>query len=503
MNTTLEVPGLESEIDRLACVFHGQVLHPRDLAYESARHVWNGMIDRRPAVIARCADEEDVRKAVRFARRLGLVDAVKGGGHNVAGNATCNGGLMVDLSLMRGVKVDPERRVAVVEGGCLLSDLDDSAQQWGLATPAGIVSTTGIGGLTLGGGFGWISRKFGLTIDSLLSARLVTASGETINATPSENQDLFWAIRGGGGNFGVATAFEFRLHPVGPQVFCGMIIHPFEQAQEYLRFHRTFVRTLPDDLTVWMVIRQAPPLPFLPQAVHGRLVVALPFVYLGDPVEGERLIEPIRKFGVPHGEAFGLHRFAGWQTTFDGLNAPGAYNYWKSHYLADLSDDAVMAILSSAQHLPSPHCEIFIPHMEGAVRNASALETAYPHRDAPFVLNIHARWESEAESEACMAWARGLFDATRSASTGGVYVNFLSDEGEDRVHAAYPGSTFERLEQLKRRYDPDNFFRLNQNIRHSVLARRATLERWPTLLASRGSSAAPRISMGKQIPEVL
>ena len=203
MNTTLEVPGLESEIDRLACVFHGQVLHPRDLAYESARHVWNGMIDRRPAVIARCADEEDVRKAVRFARRLGLVVAVKGGGHNVAGNATCNGGLMVDLSLMRGVKVDPERRVAVVEGGCLLSDLDDSAQQWGLATPAGIVSTTGIGGLTLGGGFGWISRKFGLTIDSLLSARLVTASGETINATPSENQDLFWAIRGGGGNSGL------------------------------------------------------------------------------------------------------------------------------------------------------------------------------------------------------------------------------------------------------------------------------------------------------------
>ena len=189
------------------------------------------------------------------------------------------------------------------------------------------------------------------------------------------------------------------------------------------------------------------------------------------------MIEPIRKFGAPHGEAFGLHRFAGWQTTFDGLNAPGAYNYWKSHYLTDLSDDAVMAILNYAQHLPSPHCEIFIPHMEGAVRNVSSLETAYPHRDAPFVLNIHARWENEAESEACMAWARGLFDATRSASTGGVYVNFLSDEGEDRVHAAYPGGAFERLAQLKGRYDPDNFFSLNQNIRPSVLARRATLER--------------------------
>jgi len=477
MNTTLEVPGLESEIDRLARVFHGQVLHPQDPAYESARRVWNGMIDRRPAVITRCADEEDVRNAVRFARRLGLVVAVKGGGHNIAGNATCDGGLMIDLSLMRGVKVDPERRVAIVEGGCLLADLDNSAQSWGLATPAGIVSTTGIGGLTLGGGFGWLSRKFGLTIDSLLSARLVTATGDGINAAPSENEDLFWAIRGGGGNFGVATAFEFRLHPVGPQVFCGMIIRPFEQAQDYLRFHRAFVRTLPDDLTVWMVIRRAPPLPFLPPAVHGRLVVALPIDYLGDPVEGERLIEPIRKFGVSHGEAFGLDRFVEWQTAFDGLNAPGAHNYWKSHYLGDLNDAAIMAILNYAQRLPSPHCEIFIPHMEGAVRNVSALETAYPHRDAPFALNIHARWEDEADSEACMAWARGLFDATRGASTGGVYVNFLSDEGEDRVRAAYPGGAFERLAQLKSRYDPDNFFSLNQNIRPSVLPRKATGER--------------------------
>jgi FAD/FMN-containing dehydrogenase len=469
-NATLEGSDLESEINRLASTFHGQVLRPQDSDYESARRVWNGMIDRRPAVIARCANEEDVCQAVRFGRRLGFVVAVKGGGHNVAGNATCDGGLMIDLSLMRGVKIDPERRTAVVEGGCLLSDLDTAAQSWGLATPAGIVSSTGVGGLALGGGFGWLSRKFGLTIDSMLSVRLVTASGDVVVAKPSENEDLFWAIRGGGGNFGVATSFEFRLHPVGPQVFCGMIIRPFEQAEDYLRFHRDFVRTLPDELTVWMVIRQAPPLPFLPPDVHGRLIMALPFVYLGDPVEGERLIEPIRKSGVSHGEAFGLSQFAGWQTTFDGLNAPGARNYWKSHYLAALDDPAISAVLRYAECLPSPHCEIFIPHMEGAIGRIPAVETAYSHRDAPFVLNIHARWEDEAESGACIAWARGLFEATRGSSTGGVYVNFLSDEGEERVRAAYPGGAFERLVQVKRRYDPDNFFSLNQNIRPSVFS---------------------------------
>lgn len=468
LNTTRQVFGLESEIARLSRGFKGQLLLPHDADYESARRIWNGMIDRWPAVIARCAVEEDVCRAVRFARRLGLLVAVKGGGHNVAGNATCDGGLMIDLSLMRGVKIDPERRLATVEGGCLLSDLDRAAQSWGLATPAGIVSTTGVGGLTLGGGFGWLSRKFGLTIDSLMSARLVTANGEGINVGPHENEDLFWAIRGGGGNFSIATAFEFRLHPVGPQMFSGMIIRPFDQAQDYLRFHREFVRTLPDELTVWMVIRYAPPLPFLPADVHGRLVVAVPFVHLGDPAEGERMIEPLRKFGLSHGEAFGLHKFADWQTAFDGLNAPGVRNYWKSHYLADLDDAAITAILDYAQRLPSPHCEIFIPHMEGAVRNVSALETAYPHRGAPFVLNIHARWESAEENEACMAWARGPFDATRGSSTGGVYVNFLSDEGEARVRAAYPGGTFERLARIKCQYDPDNFFRLNQNIRPSV-----------------------------------
>jgi FAD/FMN-containing dehydrogenase len=473
LNTAHQGSGLESEITWLSQGFHGQLLRPQDSDYETARRVWNGMIDRRPAVITRCAGEEDVCRAVSFARRLGMVVAVKGGGHNVAGNATCEGGLMIDLSLMRGVKVDPERRVATVEGGCLLSDLDRAAQAWGLATPAGIVSTTGVGGLTLGGGFGWLSRKFGLTIDSLLSARLVTANGERINAGPGENEDLFWAIRGGGGNFGIATAFEFRLHPVGPQVFCGMIIRPFEQAQDYLRFHRAFVRTLPDELTVWMVIRQAPPLPFLPADVHGKLIVALPFVYLGDPAEGEPLIEPLRRFGASHGEHFGLNQFADWQTVFDGLTAPGARNYWKSHYLTDLDDAAITAILDYAQRLPSPQCEIFVPHMEGAVRNVSALETAYPHRGAPFVLNIHARWESTEESEACMAWARGLFDATRASSTGGVYVNFLSDEGEARVRAAYPGGVFERLARIKCQCDPDNFFRLNQNIRPSILPHEA------------------------------
>lgn len=443
----------------------GEVLVPGDKGYDAARQIWNGMIDRRPAVIARCAGAADVLHAVNFARENGLPLSVRGGGHNVAGNAVCDGGLMIDLSAMKSIRVDPQNRTVRVEPGCLLGELDRETQAFGLATPGGIVSTTGVAGLTLGGGFGWLSRKYGLTVDSLISADIVTAAGDLVTASNTQNADLFWGIRGGGGNFGIVTSFEFRVHEVGPEVYCGLILHPFEAAREYMPFHREFVKSAPDELTAWMVVRKAPPLPFLPESVHGQMVLAVALLYLGDPAEGETLVQPIREFATPHGEHLGLNPFVGWQSAFDGLNAPGARNYWKSHNLKDLSDGAIDAILEYGSKLPSPDCEIFIPHMEGAIQRVPAAETAYAHRDAPFIINIHTRWQDPADDETCIRWARDLFDATRPFSTGGVYVNFLSDEGEARVRDAYPPEVWDRLVQLKNKYDPMNLFRLNQNIK--------------------------------------
>ena len=317
LKSNLRLSGLKAEVDRLARTLHGQILLPQDANYDSARRIWNGMIDRRPAAIARCAEQEDVGKAIRFARRLGLTAAVKGGGTQRSWQRDLRRRLDDFIfSLMRAVKVDAERRVAVVQGGCLLADMDRATQSQGLATPAGIVSTTGVGGLTLGGGFG-LERKSGLTIHSLLSARMVNANGESIVAGSRENEDLFWAIRGGGGNFGIATSFEFRLHPVGPQVFCGLIIRPFEQAEAYLRFHREFVRTLPDDVTVW-IGHPAGAATSLFAAGCARAPGSRAALHLsGDQASGERYIEPLRKFpGASHGEAFGPSEFVGWQTAF-------------------------------------------------------------------------------------------------------------------------------------------------------------------------------------------
>jgi FAD/FMN-containing dehydrogenase len=450
-------------LSALRQTFKGEVLEPGAPPYDEARTIWNGMIDRRPAVIARCKDAEDVVSAVTFARNHNLLLAVKGGGHNVAGNAVCDGGVMLDLSLMNAVRVDAEERTARVEGGCLLQDMDRETQAFGLATPGGIISTTGVAGLTLGGGFGWLSRKYGLSIDNLLEAEVVTADGRVLRASERENPDLFWGLRGGGGNFGVVTAFTFKLHEVGPEVYSGLIVQPFEAAKDYLRLHREVVAGAPDELTAWLVIRRAPPLPFLPEHVHGQLVVVVPFIYLGDPAEGERLIEPLRTFGTPHGEHLGMNPYTGWQSGFDALNEPGARNYWKSHYLKDLSDGAIDAILDFAGRLPSPHCEIFIPHLQGATSRVPETATAYAHRAAPFAINIHTRWYDPEDDAACIAWVRDFFERTKPFAEG-VYVNFLSDEGMGRVRDAYPQETWERLVALKNRYDPGNLFRMNQNI---------------------------------------
>ena len=440
----------------------GSVLRMGDPGYDEARALWNGMIDRRPSLIARCAGTADVICSVKFAREHNLLVSVKGAGHNIAGMASSNGSLMIDLSPMKWVRVDPEARTALVGPGATLRAVDHETQAFGLAIPLGINSTTGIAGLTLGGGFGWLSRGLGLTIDNLLSADVVTAEGKLIRASEKENADLFWGIRGGGGNFGVVTSFQFRLHPVGPQVLAGLIIHPFKDAGKVFRHYRSFVAQAPDKLTCWAVLRKAPPLPFLPQEVHGKEIFIIPVLYAGDIKEGEKILEPLRKFGQPIADVVGPSALAGFQQAFDPLLTPGARNYWKSHNFTELPDGAIDTIIDYAAQLPTPLSEIFVGHLGGAVNRVPKDATAYPHRDAIFILNVHTRWEDKGLDAKCVDWARKFFDASAQFATGGVYVNFIS-EGEERVRAAF-GGNYERLAKLKKKYDPSNFFRTNQNV---------------------------------------
>jgi len=444
--------------------FRGDVLRPDGADYDEVRQIWNAMIDRRPALIARCASPDDVVEAVKLARSHDLLVSIRGGGHNIAGNAICDDGLMIDLSLMKGVQVDPSARRATVGPGCTLGDVDAAAQAHGLATPLGINSTTGVAGLTLGGGFGWLSRKYGMTIDNLLSADVVTADGTQVHASERENADLFWGVRGGGGNFGVVTSFEFQLHPVGPNVLSGLIVFPFDQAKSVLRQFARFTETMPDDLSVWMVTRKAPPLPFLPETVHGQQIVALALCYAGDPAEGEKLIEPLRRFGKALGEHVGVQPYTAWQQAFDALLTPGARNYWKSHNFSHLSDGVLDVVVESAGTMPSPQCEIFVGTIGGQTTRVAPEAMAYSSRDANYVMNVHGRWETAAEDKRCIAWARDFFAKSQPFASGGAYINFLTQDEEDRVAFAY-GKTYDRLVDLKRKYDPTNLFRMNQNIK--------------------------------------
>jgi hypothetical protein len=405
-------------------------------------------------------------RSVAFAREHGLPLAVRGGGHNIAGNAVCDGGLMIDLSRMKSVWIDPRGERARVEGGATLMDFDHEAQAFGLATPLGINSTTGVAGLTLGGGFGWLSRKFGLTIDNLLSADLVTADGRAVRATDEENPDLFWAIRGGGGNFGVVTSFEFRLHPVGPEVLAGLIVFPIEEARSVLERYRQFVVTLPDELNAWCVLRKAPPLPFLPPEVHGREILALAVFGAGDIEKAKKVLAPVRGFGRPVGAHFGPVPYTTWQKVFDPLLSFGARNYWKSHNFTRLEDPALDLIVRYASNLPSPHSEVFIALLGGQIARVAPDATAYAMRDARFVLNVHGRWETAEEDEHCIRWAREFFQAAAPHAMGSAYINFMTQEESDRIAAVY-GPNYARLIEVKNRYDTENLFSLNQNIRPS------------------------------------
>jgi FAD/FMN-containing dehydrogenase len=451
-------------IEALAGRLRGRVLDASDAAYEEARTIWNAMVDRRPALIVQCAGAADVINAVRFASDNKLLVSVRGGGHNIAGNAVCDGGLMIDLSPMKSVRVDIAAKRAWVEPGATLADVDKETQSFGLAVPTGINSTTGIAGLTLGGGYGWITRKFGLTIDNLVSADVVTANGELVRASPTQNSDLFWALRGGGGNFGIVTAFEFQLHELGPQVLSGLVVHPIADARAVLEQYRQALETAPDELTCWVVMRQAPPLPFLPQEWHGKEVLVLAICWCGDLDAGEKATQRLRSIGKPIADVVGPHPFAGWQQAFDPLLTPGARNYWKSHDFIALSDPAIEVLLDAIGKLPGPECEVFIGHVGGAAGRIAAGATAFPQRNSHFVMNVHARWREAAMDQACIGWARQLFEAAKPHSAGTAYINFMPEDETDRVEAAY-GDNYKRLAEIKQQYDPQNLFRMNQNVR--------------------------------------
>ncbi len=454
---------LDTELARLGSILDGALIRPDDADYDEVRAVWNGMIDRRPGAIARCANINDVMAAVDFAREHGLLVSVRGGGHHIAGTAVCDDGLMIDLSAMRAVSVDPDRRTALVEGGATLGDLDRETQAFGLATPGGVVSTTGVGGLTLGAGFGWLSRLHGLAIDNLVAAELVTADGRQVEASEDENPELFWGLRGGGGNFGVVTSFTFRLHEVGPEVLFGPTVYRLDDAANVLRGYRAFAATAPRECCVWADLITAPPLPFLPEQYHGTGVLTLMQCYAGDPNEGETVLAPLHEHAEAIGSAVMPRPYVEAQQLLDGVYEKGARNYWTSRNFAGLDDPAPEMLVDLARTLPTPQSDILICQFGGAIADVAPEATAYPHRQAAFAVAPGARWTDPSDDAASVDWVRGVTAKLSSGGGEGCYVNSFS-ESEGRARDAY-GANFERLAALKACVDPDNLFRLNQNIR--------------------------------------
>jgi len=449
----------DSSVQRLKATLHGTVLTPRDQGYDAARMVWNIMIDRRPALIARCADAVDVTHAIHFAREHGLVASIRGGGHNVAGNAVCDDGLMIDLSRMKEIRVDHGRRVADAQPGVTLGEFDAATQAVGLATTLGTVSMTGIAGLTLGGGLGWLMGKHGLACDNVLSMEVVTAEGDVRTASASEHEDLFWALRGAGSNFGVVTNFRYRLHPLGA-VLSGMVAYPLARAKEVLRFYRDFVTTCPDELIVHAGILNGP---------DGSPIVAFPFCHCGALEEGEKLIAPMRRLGSPAAEIVTAMPYVQVQQMFDASFPANHHNYWKAGFMPALSDDTITALIDDFSARPSPGSLLFIEHLHGAVTRVPVDATAFPYRGEHFSVLAIAIWPDAAHTDANLQWIRRFWTNMERSGAAGVYVNYLSQEGDVRARAAY-GPNYPRLAALKAKYDPGNFFRMNQNIEPAVVA---------------------------------
>jgi FAD/FMN-containing dehydrogenase len=462
--TSIQEGAIEPKaVEKLRVRFRGALLRPGEEGYDEARRIWNGAIDRRPALIARCAGTDDVLEAVRFARERDLLVSVRGGGHAVAGHAVCDGGLMIDLSLMKSIRVDPDARTARAAGGVLWAELDRATQRFGLATTGGIISHTGIAGLTLGGGLGHLMRKHGLTVDNLCAVDLVTAKGEQLHVNAETEPELFWGLRGGGGNFGIVTSFEYQLHPVGPMVLGGPIVWPLADAPEVLRFLRDFAPEAPDELGITIGARLAPPMPFLPAEQYGKPVVILLLVWAGDIAAGQRAIEPLRSLGTPLAEVVRPVPYLAIQSMLDGGAPHGMHYYWKSHRLPELSDEVIDVLVARVESITSPFSQISGWAVGGAVSRADPGATAVGEREVGFEVNIVAAWPPpDPDGTRHTSWVREGWEALRPHSVG-VYANFLSDEGAAGVEAAY-GERLKRLVALKDRYDPTNFFRLNANV---------------------------------------
>lgn len=458
----------ETVVEGYKTSLRGKLIRRGDTDYDEARRVFNAMIDRYPALIIRCAGVADVTDSVNFARDNNLRVSVRGGGHNVTGSAVCDGGIVIDLSQMKGLRVDPAARTVHTEPGLTWGELNHDLQVFGLGASGGFVSITGIPGLTLGGGFGWLVRKHGLAMDNLLSVDIVTADGRFLTASSRQNSDLFWGVRGGGGNFGVVTSFEFQVHPVGT-VLGGLVIHHVTSAGDVLRLLRENVDTVPDELTWGILLFMVPPVPFLPEKMHGVPVVAIGVCYAGPMEEGERVLKPLREFGQPLADAIHVMPYSAAQTMADVLWPPGHHNYWKSSYLKDLSNEAIKTMLDHFATVPSPKTVILVEHDGGgAISRVGRDKTAYAHRDLTYNFLVSSEWADPADSERNIRWTREFWEAMQPFLAKAVYVNYTSDEGDDVIKAAYAANVRERLIALKNKYDSTNLFRLNHNIKPTV-----------------------------------
>jgi FAD/FMN-containing dehydrogenase len=457
----------EAVVEQFASRLRGGLLRSGDAEYEEVRQVWNGVIDRRPALIVRSADAGDVVDSVNFARENKLLVAVRGGGHNVAGTASADGGLVIDLSAMKEIEVDPEGRTVRAGAGVTIGELDEETQKHGMATPMGVVSQTGIAGLTLNGGIGHLRRKHGLSSDNLVSVDVVTADGRSLTASEDENADLFWAIRGGGGNFGVVTSFEYRLHPVGPEVMCAFVFYPGDRAREVLRSLEEHVANAPDEVSLLSFLGRVPRVEDFPEEWHGEQFVAFLAVYAGPVEEGEEALRPLRELGDQIADFSGPMPYTEVQKLLDEDYPDGWRYYWKSLNVGGLHDGVIEALIEHAEAAPSDHSTIDVWFQGGAMGRVGADESAFGDRSAPILLGIEANWEPEPEEdEANIAWARNSFSELRRFSDGGVYLNFpgFLEEGDTMMRDAY-GDNYERLVAIKNQYDPTNLFRLNQNIK--------------------------------------
>lgn len=448
----------EAAVQDLKKQLRGQLIRPGDGSYDAARTVWNGMIDKRPALIARCFGVADAIASVNFARTNNLPVSVRAGGHNVAGSAVCDGGMMIDLAPMKSVRVDPVKRTARAEPGLTQGEFDHETQAFGLATTGGICAETGIAGLTLGGGFGWLMRKFGLALDNLVSVDVITADGQLRKASSTENADLFFGVRGAQSNFGIVTSLEYRLHAVGPTVLAGMVLHPLEKGRDALRFFREYNSNAPEEMSAWAALLSSP---------DGHPMVAILACYIGPIEGGEKAVRPLREFGPPAADMIQPMPYLKSQSLIDESFPGGRYNYWKSNLLRELSDDAIDRLVEGFKSVASPYSSVLMEHLGGAVSRVRNDETAFSGRTSPYDLVIMPMWTDPAESEKHIRWADELWRAMQPFSSGGVYVNYLGNEGEERVKAAY-GTNYERLVSLKNKYDPTNLFRCNQNIRPTV-----------------------------------